>query len=482
MSTKKVLLTGVTYTAIAKYAGIVISLVVTGILSRLLSPDDFGVVAIATVIITFFATFSDLGIGPAIIQNKDLNKEDISNIFSFTVWLSIILAFCFFAASWLIAGYYKSDILVSICQLLSINLFFVSLNIVPNALLYKDKRFKFVAYRSLVIQMISGVLAVLAALYGLGLYSLLINPIFSSIGIFIVNIIQYPQRFKLTFKLDAIKKIFSFSVYQLSFNIINYFSRNLDKLMIGRYMGFSALGYYEKSYRLMMLPLQNITAVITPVMHPVFAEYQNDINYLRTAYMKVVRILAFIGFPATVYLAFSARELVLIVFGEQWMASVPVFQILAISVGVQIILSTTGAIFQAANATKMLFISGCISTLFVVSGLLVGIFVFGSLEAIAWSITITFTINFVQAYFLMFRYTFRSAFFPFWKQLASPFILTLIIGGIMCGILYLLPTISNIFISLALKSAITILTIIIYIQTTKEYNIIHKISSMVKKK
>ena len=112
---KHQLFSGVFYTALAKYSGIIISLVVAGILARLLSPDDFGVVAIATVIIAFFNLFTDMGISPAIVQHKSLTKEELSDIFSFTVWTGIGISILFFAASWLIADYYESGILRTLC-------------------------------------------------------------------------------------------------------------------------------------------------------------------------------------------------------------------------------------------------------------------------------------------------------------------------------------------------------------------------------
>ena len=100
---KNQLFSGVFYTALAKYSGIVISLVIAGILARLLSPDDFGIVAVATVIIAFFILLTDMGISPAIIQHKSLTKDELSTIFSFTVWTGIGISILFFAASWMIA-------------------------------------------------------------------------------------------------------------------------------------------------------------------------------------------------------------------------------------------------------------------------------------------------------------------------------------------------------------------------------------------
>ncbi len=113
------------------------------------------------------------------------------------------------------------------------------------------------------------------------------------------------------------KKIFKFSAYQYMFNIINYFSRNLDKILIGKYMGMSSLGYYEKSYRLMMLPLQNITHVFTPVIHPIFSDYQHDLDHLATSYEKIIRLLAFYWFTIIgVSLVFRPRNHINCVWGK----------------------------------------------------------------------------------------------------------------------------------------------------------------------
>lgn len=478
-STKKLLLTGVFYTAISKYSGMTVSLIVAGILARILSPEDFGVVAIATVIITFFGIFTDLGIAPAIIQNNELTHKDLSYIYSFTIWFGVIISSLFFLASWPIADYYHNHYLLSICQWLSLDLFLASANIVPNAMINKAKEFKFIAVRSIIIQTIGGTASVCAALMGAGLYALIINPIFSGIILYIISFNKYPQKLKFSFGIVSMKKIFSFTLYQFLFNVINYFSRNLDKLLIGKYMGLSPLGYYEKSYRLMMLPLQNITHVISPVMHPIFSEYQNDFKQLSTSYEKIVRFLAFIGFPLSVFLFFTARELTLIVFGEQWIPSVPVFQILSLSVGIQIILSTSGSIFQAANATKILFISGLISTILNVSAILIGIFFFNKLEAIAWGLCISFTISFIQSFLLMYKVTFKQPIRNFCKLFLSP----LILSGVVFVSLYGTRNIIgyNVFISLITKGLIYIIVLGVYIQWTKEYNICGKVLTLMKK-
>ena len=476
---KHQLFSGVFYTALAKYSGIIISLVVAGILARLLSPDDFGVVAIATVIIAFFNLFTDMGISPAIVQHKSLTKEELSDIFSFTVWTGIGISILFFAASWLIADYYESGILRTLCQLQSVNLFFASANIVPGALFYRNKEFKFIAIRSFIIQIAGGAGAITAALCGAGLYALIINPILSSILIFVISYQRYPQRLRFTLGLKVLRKIFSYSAYQFLFNVINYFSRNLDKLLIGKYMSLSALGYYEKSYRLMMLPLQNITQVITPVMHPIFSDFQNDKEKLATSYERIVRFLSFIGLPLSVLLFFTAEEVTLIIFGDQWLPSVPVFRILSLSVGIQIILSSSGSIFQAAGDTRSLFVCGLFSSILNVTGMLAGIFYFGTLTAVAICIVITFTINFVQCYWMMYRATFQRNAWIFIRQLLSPLLVSLLITAFLTPIYYMMENM-NIFVTLIAKSFVSFIIFGTYMQVTHTYDITGKVKTLVR--
>ncbi|MFA6677570.1 MAG: lipopolysaccharide biosynthesis protein [Bacteroidales bacterium] len=469
-SVKKQLISGITYSAIAKYSGIIISLVVTAILARHIDPSNFGMVAIATVIITFFGIFGDLGISPAIVQNKDLSKSELSDIFSFTLWIGILIASLFFLFSWSVAKYYDSDILGLICKILSVILLANALNIVPNAILMKNKEFRFIAIRTLLIQLFAGLISVIAALNGAGLYALLINPVFSSVAIFIFSYYKYPQRLKMTWGFKSISKIFTFSFYQFWFNIINFFSRNLDKLLIGKYMGMTPLGYYEKSYRLMMLPLQNITFVITPVMHPVLSQFQDDLKHLSWSYLRIVKILAFIGTTLSVFLFFSSKEIVLLIFGDQWVQSVPIFRILSMTVGLQIVSSTAGAIFQAANNTRHLFISGCLSALVMISGILSGIFIFKTLESVAWCICIAIPINFIQTYFIMYRYTFKLSIIPFVKQLISPLILTIILI-LLYSLLSPFINEMNFIISIIIKGALCVIVAGLYIQYTKVYDI-----------
>lgn len=426
MSIKKDILSGVAYTAIAKYAGVFISLGITAILARCFTPEEFGVVNIATVFISFFTLLSDLGIGPAVIQ-KDLSSKELDGIFSLTLltgaFLSILFCLC---STWIASFYGNPPMLKTLLQILSLSIFFNSANMVPNALIMKAKRFSFVAYRTLGVQILCGGVAVIAALKGLGIYALLINPVGSAIVLFAVNYLQYPLKPLAPVNRGVLQKIGSYSLYQFLFQFINYFSRNLDKLLMGKYMSMEALGYYDKAYRLMLLPLQNITYVVTPVMHPVFVQIREDKSNMSRSYLKMLGTMAFIGFPLAAGLYFMARNLVLLMFGWQWFESIPAFKILALSVGFQILTSTTGAIFQAADATKKMFYCGLFGAFCTAGCVIVALFSFATAEAVAWAITIAYILSFVQAFITLFVSTLKVGIMPFLKVLVRPLLLTLI--------------------------------------------------------
>lgn len=478
-SIKQQMLSGVFYTAIAKYSGILISLLVTAVLARLLSPGDFGVVAVATVIVNFFGIFTNIGFSAAIIQNKELTERDLGNIYSFTIWLGAALGVLFFLSSWMIADYYGNRQLIGICRLLAISLFFSSAAIVPNTLFFKHKNFKFIAYRTFLIQLVTGLLAVSAALAGAGLYTLTIQPIASSLLLYLVALRKYPQKLCFTLGIDSIRKIWNYSIKQFLFNLVNYFTRNLDKLLIGKYMGMSPLGYYEKSYRLMMLPLQNITYVITPVMHPVLSDYQNDTERLGSAHERIIRLLAFIGFPLSALLYFSAGELTLCVFGDQWLPSIPVFKILSLTVGIQLLLSSSGSFYQAGNDTHGLFVCGVFSAVTNVAGILTGIFYFNSLQATAWCILVSFCINFVQCYWLLYRRTLRRPIRLFYAQLYSP----LLAGTIAGAALYTASLYTDswdLLVALLAKAVLCALVTGIYVQCTNEYDLLRYLKRLKK--
>ncbi len=422
---KKQFISGVSYVAITKYSGILIQLVITAILSRLLSPDDFGLIAITSVFIVFFSLISNMGISPAIIQNKTLTKKDIEVIFTFTIYVGFVLSMVFFLFAPIISNFYNNSTLLTMCRWLSFSVFFSCLGIVPGALLLKEKNFKRLLLVELFALTASGSLGIIFAFSGLGVFSLLIYSISSLILIFFMNYLHNPIKLS-TLKIESLKKIAVFSSYQYLFNIINYFSRNLDNLLIGKYFSPAILGYYEKSYRLMLMPVQNLTHVFTSAIQPYFSDFQDEKKRIFQSYIKIAKLLALIGFPLSVFLYFSAKEIILIIFGDQWTESIPIFEILSWSVGIQMVISSSGAIFQAANNTRQLFFSGLASMVLMITAICLGVFYFKDLMTVVYLITLSFYLNFFICYYFLILKTLGQSFKEFLRITYLPLLVAVL--------------------------------------------------------
>ena len=462
---KKDMLSGVWFTAIAKYSGIIVQILVSAILSRLLTPDDFGVIALVTVTIGFFGIFSNIGLGTAVVQNRTLTKHDLDHIYSFTVYLGLFLGILFFCSSWWIANYYDNSNLVLLCQIMSTNLLISSITTVPTSLLSKNKRFKYIAYWTLIIQIISAIISISMAYKGCGYFSLLVSPILGGLVTFLINYRQYPLTFYLKIDFCSIRKVASYSFYQFLFSTSNYFSRNLDNLIIGKSIGLDSLGYYQKSYQLMTLPVSNLTHVVTPVLHPIFAEYQNDLKFICDKYTKVVHLLAYAGFPVSVILFFCAEELITIVYGSQWAPSIPVFEILSMTVWCQVTGSSIGAVFQVTGQTKSLFYKGLANTKTTICGFIVAALYFKTIESMAWAWLITSYIN-NYTWWYVYRFLFKTSTIVLVRAMLPAFLWSIGLAAILYGIESINLNVAS-FPNLIIKGTISAIYIIIMLHISK---------------
>lgn len=386
---------------VAKYTNVFVTLLTTSVLSRILNADEFGVVSIVTVFTAFFAILSDMGLGTAVIQNKSLSDDEISDIFSFSVYVALILGVAFIFLGIPISWFYGDRVYFKICILLSVSVFFNAVNIIPNAVLMKNKRFGLVGKRLIVVSIATGVIAVVMALAGCSFYAIVFQSIFQAAFIFLWNYWNTRLKFHLRFNWKGIRKVQQYSTYQFSYSLINYFARNLDNLLIGKALGSVSLAYYDKGYRLMMYPVQNLTYVINPVLHPILSDYQNNKGYIYDAYMKVVKILSLLGVFISFYCFWASKEIIMFFFGDQWAASVPVFRFLSLSVWPQLVSTSAGSIYQSTGNTKLMFKSGAIHFSTTIVLIIVGV-MSGELEIVALLVTISLYLRFfIDYYFLI---------------------------------------------------------------------------------
>lgn len=452
---------------ISRYSNIFMQLVLNSILARILTPDDYGIVAVITVFISFFTILADMGIGPAIIQHKELEQDEINDIYSFTFYTSICVAGGFVLFSIPLSVFYNNHIYIRLGIMLSISILFSVLNIVPNSLLIRDKQFKLLGVRTVFVTIISGSITILLALLGAKYYALVTNSIIISTITFILNRRGMILKFKLKINMKSVNKIKEFSLYQFGFNFINYFSRNLDNLLIGKFIGQNQLGYYDKAYKLMLYPVQNLSYVINPILHPVLAEHKDMRKVIYEKYIKVIKILSLLAVYFMVFSFFCADDIIIVMFGKQWISSASAFKLLSLTIWVQVITSTSGAIFQATGETKRLFMCGTITTIINIIGIIIGV-LYSSIETVAFAILISFTINFVITFYLLINKVLNQSLFSFIRSFKTSFIIFIILLITMVGIGQIID-IDNPILDIVIKLPIYSFAYIIGIIITGEY-------------
>lgn len=472
---------GILWTALDKYSGFFVTLLTSMVLARLLLPRDFGVVATASVLLAFLTIFTNIGLAPAIIQRKDLTQEDYNQIFMFTIIMGVVMGSISFASSWLIADFYNDPQLIPIVQVLSVGLFLSSINIVPAALMAKNLRFKEMATRSIAFKVIFGLLGIIAAFEGAGVYALICPQIIASLCTFFYNNHFYPVRITRQFSLNPIKKIFSYSAYVFLTHVANYFSRNLDKIFIGKVLSADALGYYDKSYRLMQMPMTYITSVITPVLQPVMSSIQDNMAEMASKYTKIIRIIAGFSFPVAAILYFSAEDIIVVMFGDLWVPSVPAFKILALSIPISLICSPNGPMYMSCNATKQMFYFTLVGTAIIVISFIAAAYWGKTIESFAWAWTLNELLAAVFSYYILFEKVMKQSLLPLFRALLHPLFSALILSAIYLTYHALITVEMNHFILLVLKLSIGVLFIITYLKYTGLFDSVEFIKRKIKR-
>lgn len=464
---------GVVYSAIGKFGNVFVNLIVNAVLSRLLTPQEYGVVSIIQVFILFFQLLVEAGMGPAIIQNKGLSQNDNGILFNYSVLIAVALSISFGIFGYILANIYGNDIYINLSWLQAFAILFNGLNVVPTALLNKNKMFKNVNLNNIISNIISGSIGVIMALNGYGVYSLIGSSITLSLCMFLLNFKS--SQLKLVNKWDkkVVSSIAEFSVNQFGFNFINYFSRNSDNILIGKFMGETALGNYSKAYQLLMMPNSVLLGVINPILQPVLSDFQENVVLVRKVYFKILRLLALIGIPLSVYLSVFSKEIILFLFGDQWGAAVFPFKILSTTVWIQMTLSSTGAIFQARNKTKELLTTGIYSAIILVGSICIGI-LSGDLKSFSVCLTVGFYFNYFVNFRRVMNLVLHSSILDMLKEFKNAAFIGLI-ELILLLISY--PYISKLgssFVVILISGAIFIFVFIILVMLLNEFKIINE--------
>jgi len=361
MSLKHRTTRGIGWTFASQVTRLVVTFTVTAILAHLLSPRDFGLMAMVVVFMNVFLVMNDMGLPAALIQKKEITEEHISSAFWLNLAEGLVLTGILALLSPVIAGFYGRSALTAIVLVLSTTLFISSFGMIQLALFSKDLDFKLPAVAEIISVVLSGGVAVAMAYGGSGVWSLVGQAV--SYSVLLAALLWFMSGWtpKFIFRWSAAWELLSFGLHLMGFGLVNYFNRNLDNLLIGKFEGAATLGFYNLAYRLLLFPLQSISTVIGRVMFPALSTIQDNKEKVRQGYISANRYIATITFPLMTGLAILAPQFVRVFFGIKWDRSIFLIQVLAFAGLFQSVETTVGWLFQSQGRTDILLKWGIFS-------------------------------------------------------------------------------------------------------------------------
>lgn len=309
----------------------VVSFVVTIILARLLLPEDYGVIALITIFIALSDVIIDGGLNMALIQKKDADNTDFSTVFFISLALAVIVYIALYFSAPLIATFYHTSGLVPVIRVLSLSLFFYAFNSIQRAYVSRRMMFRQMCYCNLLAVFLSGILGIILAYKGLGVWALVAQNVSN---IFLSSLIMWfvvRWRPSLSFSIISLKGLFSFGwkIFVSSF-IVTLFVK-LRALIIGRMYQPATLAYYDKGNQFPGLVSDTVCGAIQSILFPAFSEVQDDRQKVKSMMRRSINVSCLFMFPIMAGLIAIAKPLVLVLLTEKWLPCVPFLQIICIS-------------------------------------------------------------------------------------------------------------------------------------------------------
>jgi O-antigen/teichoic acid export membrane protein len=406
---------GIKWVAVGQLIKYPLQIIISIVIASFLSPKEFGLMAMVTVFTGFASIFIDFGFSSAIIQKKEINNKLLSSVFYLNLVVGLIFTFLFSFGSFFIGWFYEEPKLVPVTIALSFTFFISSLSSVQLALMQRDMNFKILVGAELVAFFVSSVGALLLAYLGYGVWSLVVNHLLIVTITLVIIWNASIWRPSFYFSIKEVKEVWVFGKNLTLFTGLNYWTRNLDNLLIGKFIGNGALGIYSRGYGFVTMPVTQISAVLAKVMFPVLSRVRENHNQLTDIYLKSCQIIALITFPLMAGLFLVAEEFVLLFLGKEWIEMIPVLQVFSLLGAVHSIATTVGWIYLATGNTNMMFKWGLFSSFVGVVSFIVGIY-FGS----AFSVAVSYTLfNLIITVIPSFLYPFSIIGLSFWRFINS---------------------------------------------------------------
>ena len=295
-------------------------------LARFLTPNDYGLVGMTTVLMNFVQLFKDLGLSRATIQRPKIDHQQVSTLFWINIAVGFVVCLLVSLCAPLVANFYGETRLIPITIALASVFLFSAFTVQHQALLKRQMRFSSLVQIEVISLTIALITSVFIAWRGFGYWALVTMPIVKAVtnmlGVWLVCDWRpgRPQWSK------EVASMLAFGGNLTGFNVVNYFSRNLDNILIGRMWGAAQLGLYNQAYRLVLLPILQINVPIDSVVLPALSRLQSEPEKYKKYYYQATLAITFLGMPVVAFLFVTTDKLIPLILGEQWLGVVPIFR------------------------------------------------------------------------------------------------------------------------------------------------------------
>ena len=374
---------GVTWTLIDSWGAQLLGLVIFAILANLLLPEDFGLVALAAVFVAFAQLLVDQGLGDALIQRPRVTRSEMDTAFWVAVVTGVLLTVIGIIAAWPIAAVLGEPRLVPIIQTLSLSFVLAALNSIQIALLRREMRFRSLAVRRIVAVGGGGAVGVAIAVVDPSPWALVGQQLASAAISVLTLWTVSPWRPGFQISRADFRSLFSFGMHVVAGDVLVFLSRNVDRLLIGAFLGPVWLGFYAVGYRVLDTTQQLLASFARRLGYPVFARLQTDVTRLRAAYARVSRATSVLILPGYIGLALVAPEAIVVLFGARWAESGLVAAVLFLIGPALTIQLFSGAVLNAVGHPEITFRIRLVTTVVNVVGFFIAVLVFADIVAVA---------------------------------------------------------------------------------------------------
>jgi len=321
----------------------VFSWTVTIAVARFLSPEDYGLMSMASILTGYVGIFSELGLGAAIVQKENITQRELSSNFWFSILVGLLFAIVGFSLAYPTVVIFNEPRLIHVTQTISIMFIIGSLMVVPFNLLMRDLRFKAIGVIQLIAVAVSSLCMLWMAYKGFGVWTLIGGTILLRLITVILVYLVSGWRPSFHFQWHEVRPLLRFGLNVAGARSLFYIFQKIDVFVVGKILGTGQLGYYTFAMQLASMPTDKIVAVVNQVSFPVFSRFQNDIQKIQSLYFRMSKFLTLIVSPLFFAGALWGEEIVKVVLGEKWVPITLLFQIFCLT---QLVVAIT-----AINAT-----------------------------------------------------------------------------------------------------------------------------------